>query len=253
VIFIPGLAAHRDVWNATTQALGGRYRMHLVQVNGFAGFTSQGNAEGPVTAPVAEEIARYIREKGLSKPALVGHSMGGTIAMMVAARHPELVGHLMVVDMTPNIGQIFAGPTATSQSIAAMADKMSAQIAAGTPGSPTDLLGQMIYGMTRSDAMRSVLLKYARDTDRRTAANALHELTVLDMRSELARITAPTTVLYVIPPGIPMKPEEFETAEREQFVKLAGARLIKVEGSNHYIQIDQPSVVATELDALMRR
>jgi pimeloyl-ACP methyl ester carboxylesterase len=227
--------------------------VHLVQVNGFAGFSSQGNAEGPVSAPVAEEIARYIREKGLTKPALVGHSMGGTIAMMVAARHPELVGHLMVVDMTPNVGQIFGGPTATPQSIAAIADKMRAQMAAGTPGSPTDMLGQMIPGMTRSDVMRPVLLKYGHDTDRRTAANAFHELVVLDMRSELTRITAPTTVLYVIPAGVPMTPEQFEGVERQAFANLSGTRLVKVEGSNHYIQIDQPSIVATELDALMRR
>ena len=50
-----------------------------------------------IAAPAAEEIARDIREQGLQKPAVVGHSMGGTIAMMLAARHPDSVGRLMVV------------------------------------------------------------------------------------------------------------------------------------------------------------
>ena len=46
---------------------------------------------GPVLIPVAEEIARYIREAQLERPAIVGHSMGGSWAILVAGRHPGLV------------------------------------------------------------------------------------------------------------------------------------------------------------------
>jgi pimeloyl-ACP methyl ester carboxylesterase len=55
-------------------------RYHVVQLNGFAGLPVGGAAQGPVAAPAAEEIARYIREAGLKKPAVIGHSMGGTMA-----------------------------------------------------------------------------------------------------------------------------------------------------------------------------
>ena len=101
VILIPGLTASRDVWRGTVAAVPG-YRYHLIQVAGFAGAPARANARGPVVAPLAEEIARYIRSRGLKRPALVGHSMGGTLAMMVAARHPDIAGKVMVVvSITP--------------------------------------------------------------------------------------------------------------------------------------------------------
>src|SRR5690349_3191072 len=108
VILIPGLAGSRDVWRGSAAAVPG-YRYHLVQVAGFSGAPAAGNARGQVVAPLAEEIARYIEAKRLVRPALVGHSMGGTVAMMVAARHPTRVGKVMVVDMLPQPAGLLGG------------------------------------------------------------------------------------------------------------------------------------------------
>src|SRR5437879_5120763 len=64
VILIPGLTASKEVWRGTVATVPG-YRYHLIQVAGFAGAPARGNREGPVVAPLAEEIARYIRANGL--------------------------------------------------------------------------------------------------------------------------------------------------------------------------------------------
>jgi pimeloyl-ACP methyl ester carboxylesterase len=100
VILIPGLTASREVWRGTVNAVPG-YRYHLIQVAGFAGAPARGNAQGEVIAPLAAEIARYIDANRLRGASIVGHSMGGTVAMMVAARHPGRAGKVMVVDMLP--------------------------------------------------------------------------------------------------------------------------------------------------------
>src|SRR3982751_4929229 len=100
VVLIPGLSSTPAVWASTMAALPG-YRYHLIHVSGFAGRPAGANAQGNYLAPVAEEIARYIREAHLDHPAVVGHSMGGSWTIMLAARHPELVGKAMVVDMLP--------------------------------------------------------------------------------------------------------------------------------------------------------
>src|SRR5688572_20110059 len=107
VILIPGLTGHRDGWAGVAAELDERYRLHLIQVNGFSGTAPGANVDGPVSAPVAEELARYIAEARLDRPAIIGHSMGGTIGMMLAARHPTSVGRLMVVDMMPEMGEMF--------------------------------------------------------------------------------------------------------------------------------------------------
>ena len=253
VILIPGLVSHRDVWASVADTLDDRYRLHLVQVNGFAGLPARGNAEGPVSAPVAEEIARYIREAKLSAPAIVGHSMGGSIGMMLAARHPDAVGRLMIVDMVPNIGLLFGPPGTTPDAVRAMADQMRTKTLAETPGSPTGTLESMMPTMTRVEAMKPKLLQYVTESDRRTAANAFHELMVTDLTPELAKITVPTTVLYVIPPQVTGPPEDFDKALRGMYSALPRANILRIPDSNHFIQYDQPERFIKEVDAFMRR
>jgi pimeloyl-ACP methyl ester carboxylesterase len=253
VILIPGLAAHRDVWAGAAETLDDRYRLHLVQVNGFAGFAPGANADGPVAAPVAEEVARYIREAGLSRPAVIGHSMGGTMGMMLAARHPDHVGRLMVVDAVPFLGVAFGPAGTTPESVRPFADQIRDSVLAQRAGSSPTMLEQMVASMTRTEALRPVLLRYARDSDRRTVANAFHEGIVTDLRAELARIAAPMTVLYVVPPNVPLSPEEFDRAIRLSFANAPRTRFMKIDDSNHYIQIDQPARFAGEVDAFMRR
>ena len=96
-------------------------------------------------------------------------------------------------------------------------------------------------------------LQYARASDRRTIANAFYEIITTDLRPELARITVPMTVLYVIPANVPTPAAEFEQGLRRSWVNVPDARLVKIDDSNHYIQIDQPERFVAEVDALMRR
>ena len=251
IVLVPGLDSHRDVWDGVADSLEGRYRLHLVQVNGFAGLAPGANADGPVSAPAAEEIARYITETGLTRPAVVGHSMGGTIAMMLAARHPELVGRLMVVDMPPALGVMFTPPGSTAEAVRQMADSMRAGILAAAPGA--GMFEQMVPTMTRVDSMKPMLLAGARGSHRATTANAFHELIVTDLRPELPRITAPMTVLYVLPPNSPIPLAQYESAMRAAYAGAPSAQIVKIEDSYHFIQFDQPGRLIAELDALMRR
>ena len=148
VILIPGLTSSSSVWDTTVSALVSTHRVHVVQVRGFAGTDAAGNAEGPVSAPVAEEIARYITENHLERPAIIGHSMGGTIGMMLAARHPDAVGRLMVVDMFPFMGAMFGGQTADA--VRPVADQMRSQMLAAPPGSTGGMIEEMIATMTNT-------------------------------------------------------------------------------------------------------
>lgn len=244
VILIPGLTGHRDQWAGVAADLDDRYRLHLVQVNGFAGSAPGANADGPVSAPVAEELARYIAEARLDGPAIIGHSMGGTIGMMLAARHPASVGRLMVVDMMPSM-EMFGPPGAGEEGLRRAADQFRAQILAEPPGG--GMLGQMFPTMTRNAEMRAKLMQGLRESDRRTVANAFHELIVTDLKPELSRITAPVTVLYVIPPNPPMPPEQFVASMRLLYANMPNARLVKIEDSNHFIQWDQPARFVAEV------
>ncbi|HET6638467.1 MAG TPA: alpha/beta hydrolase [Gemmatimonadota bacterium] len=252
VILIPGLTGHReDAWGGVIETLDDRYRLHLVQVNGFAGVPPGANAEGPVSAPVAEEIARYIQKAGLVRPAVIGHSMGGTIGMMLAARHPDAVGRLMIVDMMPSMASWFGPAGETPEGLRGIADQTRAQILEAAPG--TGFIAQLFAGMTLDPQMESVLMRYARESDRGTVANAFHELIVTDMRPELSRITAPVTALYVQPPNVPVPRDQFDATMAGLYANAENARLVRIDESRHFIQWDQPARFAAEVDTFMTR
>ena len=250
IILIPGLAGHRDQWNAVADTLDDRYRLHLVQVKGFAGVPPEANAEGVVSAPVAEEIARYIAEQRLKRPAVIGHSMGGTIGMMLAARHAQRVGRLMVLDVMPYLGSMFGPPGGKPEDLRAAADQFRAQIMNAPLGEGP--LAQMFPTMTLRDDMRPALIEQVRSTDRRTAANAFHELIVTDLRPELRNITVPTTVLYVLSPEVPMSEAQYDAAMRDLYANAPAARLIRIQDSRHFLQWDQEARFIEEVDAFMR-
>jgi len=253
IILIPGLASHPDVWAGVADSLDERYRLHLVHVNGFAGAQPGANADGPVSAPVAQELVRYIRESGLQRPAVIGHSMGGTIGMMMAARDTGSVGRLMVVDMTPYMGVMFGPAAGTPEGLRKIADGMRDTILAQPIGSNKSMLEQMFSGMTHVPARRDTLLQGLRGSHKPTVANAFRELIATDLRPELARITAPVTVLYVQPTNVPLKPAEFDAATRQAWTTLPNVRLVRIADSNHFIQMDQPGRFVAEVDAFMRR
>jgi len=224
VILIPGLTASRDVWNSTVTAVPG-YRYHLVQVNGFAGHPARGNAEGPVVAPLAAEIGRYIEANRLASPAIVGHSMGGTVAMMIGARTPSLAGKIMVVDMLPQPSGLVGS---SAQNIRGLADRLRG--IAATPGGRRlfeSLMGT--FGNNNAAASRS-------DPD--VVGRAMHELATIDLTAELPRIRAPLTIVYA---GFDAERRaSAEATYRAGYARKPEARLVRIDDSGHMIMFDRP-------------
>ncbi len=246
VILIPGLSSSPEVWDSTIAAMPG-YRYHLVHVSGFAGRPAGANADGPVLAPVAEEIARYIRASGLRNPAIVGHSMGGSWGMMVAARHPGLVSKLMVVDMFPFLGAMFAGPTATPESVRPIAEQVRAGIASATEPGRTQQQTATIAQMVRTEALRPLAVRHGLASDDRVSGQGMYDLITTNLMPELSRISIPVTVLWVRPSSAPVSQEQMTEYYRASYAGIPHARMIHVPNAYHFIMWDEPEVFQREL------
>jgi pimeloyl-ACP methyl ester carboxylesterase len=250
VVLIPGLTSSPRVWMSTVQAMPG-YRYHLVQLRGFAGLAAEGNAQGLVASQSAEEIARYIREQKLKSPALVGHSMGGTMAMMVAARHPGAASKLMVVDMMPFLGAMFGPPGSTAESVKPVADQLKAGLEASTGDARRTRIEQTIAGMMKTESERGFAIHDGIDSDPAVGARAMHELITTDLRPELAKIKVPVTVLYVKPAAAPLTDEQLDGFYKLSFLPLPQARLIRIPDSYHFIMQDAPARFRSELKTFL--
>lgn len=250
VVLIPGLNSSPRAWASTVAALPG-YRYHLVQLSGFAGQPAGGNKEGDVAAPVAEEIARYIKEAGLTKPAVIGHSMGGTMGMMLAARHPDALSRLMVVDMYPYLGTFFAGPGAPPEKVEAVADAIMAGIRSFTPEQRTANANATIAGMVNTESMRAGAIADSMASDPNVSGRAYRELIVTNLIPELAKITKPVTVLYVQPKSVPIPAEQFDYVYKTAYAPVKSLSLKRIPDSAHFIMWDQPQRFQAEVKAFL--
>jgi pimeloyl-ACP methyl ester carboxylesterase len=229
------------------------HRYHLVQVAGFAGQARGANTDGAVAAPVAEEIARYIAARGLEKPAVIGHSMGGTIGMMLAARHPDILSGLMVVDMVPFLGAMFGPPGTTGASIAPTADSLLTQLRAADPAGRQARTVAAINNMIDTVPMRAGAIEDSTTSDLDVSARAYHELVVTDLRPELGKITVPTTVLYVVPKAPGLTDEKIDALYNAGYAPLKGATLKRIPSSAHFIMWDQPEQFQAEVKGFLGR
>lgn len=224
VILIPGLTAGRDVWQATARAVPG-YRYHLIQVSGFAGEPVRGNAQGAVVTPLADEIARYIVDRRLERPAIVGHSMGGTVAMLIGARRPDLAGRIMVVDMLPQPAGLVGG---TAADLGPLADSLSGML--DTEGGRA-LFGSLLSSFSPPDRAN-------RRSDPDVVGRAMQELARIDLSDDLRRIRTPLTVVYASPDSRARASVDRNYAGA--YAAKPGTRLVRIDNSGHMVMLDQP-------------
>jgi len=237
VILIPGLTSGREIWRATAAAVPG-YRYHLIQVAGFAGEPARGNARGAVVAPLADELARYIADRRLVRPAIVGHSMGGTLAMMIAARRPDLVERIMVVDMLPQPAGLLGG---NAQEIAPLADGLGNLL--GTTGG-RQLFASFMGAFSPPDAA-------ARRSDPDVVGRVVRELATTDLTGQLPRIRAPFTVLYASPDL--RARAAIDRSFARAYAAAPRARFVRIDGSGHMVMLDQPARFRAALGNFLRR
>ncbi|QHD68176.1 alpha/beta fold hydrolase [Sphingobium yanoikuyae] len=221
VLLIPGLASGPGIWNGVTGQMPG-YRWHLVHVRGFAGLAADANGSGPVVQPVADEIARYIAAAGLRRPAVVGHSMGGTLAMMQGLK--GLASRVMVVDMLP-AGAAMVGGTANGMGY--LADQLS-QYFTGTAAGRR-YLAQIVAQAPGAEGSNPEVI-----------ATALRDLANTDLGPQLGRIGVPMSVVYAVGTD-QAQSVEITRRFRAAYAAKKDAKLLPIGPSGHVVMADQPT------------
>lgn len=248
VILLPGLMSSRKVYDRAAAGLAGHYRLHRVQLAGFAGEPAGANAQGEILPAVVDQLDAYIKEHRLQRPAVVGHSMGGLIALMLAARHPESVGSVMVVDALPFYSLLF-GPDATVDAVKPRAAAFRDTIANMSDETWRAQQPRSMASLIKTEAMRPAAIADSLASDRRVAAEAVYEDMITDARPLLPAIKAPVTILYATNAFAPtaMAGPLYRTA----YQALPGAKLVEVPDSYHFIMLDQPDRFQALLGAFL--
>ncbi|MEL6413603.1 MAG: alpha/beta hydrolase [Pseudomonadota bacterium] len=247
VILVPGLASSASVWDGTVAALDGQYTFHIVQVAGFAGAPARGNDENEnVLDDLATDLARYSGQFETS-PSLVGHSLGGLAALKAALEPSAKFDRLVIVDVLPFFS-VLMDPEATAESIAPVSAMMKAAMLAQSDDVFSLRQAEALSALTKSKSDVARALKWSVESDRSVMAQAMSEVLVTDLRSEISTISVPTTVIYAKDDAIPNM-AVVEAFYHDLYSVLPGAKLIPVDGAFHFIMWDQSAAFVAAMQA----
>jgi pimeloyl-ACP methyl ester carboxylesterase len=179
--------------------------------------------------------------------------MGGSWAMLVASRHPELAGKVMVVDMLPFLGAMFGPPGATPDSVRPVAEQIRQGITTRAGEVRRGQVEQAIALMVKTESLRPVTVAQSLASDPAVSGQGYYDLVVSDLRPDLANIRVPLTVIYVLPAGVPLTPEQIDVFYRLSYAGAPQAVLKRIPDSYHFIMYDQPDVFRRELREFLAR
>ncbi|PIC00830.1 alpha/beta fold hydrolase [Caulobacter sp. X] len=251
VVLIPGLASSAAVWDATVKQLSTSHRVHVVQVAGFAGAPVAGNAEGPVVEPLVEAVDAYIKANHLKSPAVIGHSMGGFTGLLLAERHPEDVGRLMIVDSLPFFSLLFS-PTATPDSVKPQAAAMRDATIAMSAEAFASQQAMAAPRYAKSPEGQALMLAWSKASSQSVVGRAMYDLLTTDARPGLGGVKAPTTLLYPFDPAAGAPVAMIEKIYADAYAGLPGVSLKRVDDSRHFIMLDQPKAFAEAVETFLR-
>jgi pimeloyl-ACP methyl ester carboxylesterase len=98
IVILHGLFGSKRNWSSVAKELADDYHVYGLDLRNHG---SSPWAEGMTYATLANDVSSFIRHHDLAPCTVIGHSMGGKTAMMLALQEPELVSHLVVVDIAP--------------------------------------------------------------------------------------------------------------------------------------------------------
>ncbi|WP_336686478.1 alpha/beta hydrolase [Chryseobacterium bernardetii] len=190
LILIPGFASSGDVWNETTAKFDKDFTCYTLTMAGFAGAKPDADAS---FKDWEKGIATYIKNNKIEKPVIIGHSMGGGLAMAIAADYPELVGKIVIVDTLPCLAAL-SNPNFTSREnndcspiinkFTAMTDEQFLQMQA-----------QSIPRLLADTSMQDTVIGWSMKSDRKTFAKMYCDFSNTDLRETLKNIQCPSLVL----------------------------------------------------------
>lgn len=244
VLFLPGFMTPGSVWNETVKNLKGKYEAHLVS---YAGFNGNAPIAMPWYATIKKELLDYVKVNKLKNLKLIGHSMGGNLAVDLAAELGDVVDKIIIVDALACMREVMMpGVPAEALQYESPYNKQMLEMNAEAFEKSATLMAQ---GMTTVTENQELIKSWILQADRKTYVYGYTDLLKLDLRPTLAQIKVPVLIL-----GAPFPTKEMVVPNYEkQYANLANKTLEIAPAGRHYIMFDQPEWLYNQINNFLTK
>lgn len=230
MVLIHGLGGAAAEWDGLTPYLLGTFKVGAFEM---AGHGRTQPALNPTVETEAERLGAYLRSAGMTYPTLVGHGLGGMVALQYALDHPEDVHRLILIDAAPR----------------QLADTQQKQDVGRRLVEDYDgFVGQRYALMSPDDEVSQHILDMALRTHAPTFVSLLMSSFDFDLTHRLRTLSVP---LLVIGSEL-MFPDPEQTQAMLSAFGFDQARSLSFKRfgkTGHYVMLEQPVMLASVLMA----
>ena len=212
IVFIHGWLGSWRYWMSAMDDLSERHRAYALDLWGF-GDTDR-RQDGYSLSAYVDLVEQFMEEMGISQAVLVGHGLGGVVAIRLAARTPERVDRLVAVS-TPLVGAAIAPPLATF-----------------TNHQGGEWLSR-ILGRRQASAYPEVQME-ANKTDLNAIIRSVQTVYTEDLRPDLESFTFPVLLVYGKNDPLIRPPDDRWVDQWEENIYL-----VSMEDSFHFPMLDE--------------
>ena len=228
LVLLQGFMASRGVWKWQIEAFSPHFRV-VTMDNRDAG-ESDPETDAYSMADLAGDVASLLDALGIEKASLIGHSMGGYVALQFAASYPERLDKLVLVGTSALAGGALGRPAPgydRSRFIEDPVERTRSRYGRLTAPGYFDSHPEQLEALAESaHGNRLTFEAMVRQSD---SAFMTH-----DTRAALPKITAPVLVIHGdLDQTIPI------TAGRKIAEAIPGARMVEYEGVGHLPHIER--------------
>ncbi|GAB2778562.1 pimeloyl-ACP methyl ester carboxylesterase [Hymenobacter luteus] len=251
MLLIPGLTCPGAVWDETVAHYQKQYQCHIISLAGFGG-TPAPASTNQLLRNVRDQLLAYIKTQKLQKPTIIGHSLGGFLALWLSSTQPEAAGPLVIVDSLPFLAAV-QNPTLTAEAAKPMAEGIRQQMSSGKM--TVAAARQMSATMMTDTARISQATRWSVASDPATVAQAYYDLMTTDLRPEVARIQQPVLVLgaWAAYKQYGSTKESTKAIFDQQYAKLPQHQVVMSEAGRHFLMWDDTQWFFSQTDAFLKQ
>lgn len=238
LVFLHGIGGAARAWRGQITAFGDRCRAIAWDMPGYGGSAP---LESVSIATLADALQDFLREIGVEKPVLVGHSIGGMIVQQWLTKYPREAAAVVLAQTSPAFGKAEGdwqtqfiearlGPLDRGATMKSLAPALVSELVGDDPDVGGMELARDCMASVPEASYRAMMLA----------------LLGFDQRKALANISIPTLVL---------SGSKDRNAPAPMMAKMAtyipSSRYVELEGAGHLVNLERPKAFDAALDQFL--
>ena len=231
ILYLPGFATPGDVWKDTVEHLQLNRKSYLFS---YAGFNGNTPIAMPWYATIKKAIIAYVTENNLSDVIIISHSMGGNLAVDIAAELPDAISKIIIVEALPCMREVMMPGVPAEQFY--YESPYNTQMLDMDTEQFKSMATMMASNMTFNEDKKELITNWMIHADRETWVYGYTDLLKLDLRPALSEVKCETLILGASFPNATVAEVNYNT----QYANLVNKTLLMATDSKHFLMFDQP-------------